>query len=354
MDIPELVLAGPDSIAASIPYILGFTPGDSLVVLWLREGCVRLTMRIDLPPAHAAPHEWVDAVMAHHLGSDEIILAVFPARKLNARDARGVLRAESLVALLLEQLASRGCRVHDALLVQGDRWWSYLCEQPECCSSAGTVIDPAIADDVAARFALAGVAPLPDRDAVLACCAANPARQKANRPRVLAARRAYARRDAAARATAAEFERMRDQAIEFVRDALLGTQALDDAREAEILVALGDVRVRDTVLWEIAHSRDHDGHRAFDRAAHLLRGAPSGTIAPIGSVAALLAWLIGDGVRAGAALDRVRAERADYPLAELLARSIGAGLSPTSWLEMMSRLDRRACRGPREPELPAA
>jgi hypothetical protein len=107
------------------------------------------------------------------------------------------------------------------------------------------------------------------------------------------------------------------------------------------------VRVRDTVLWEIAHSNEHDPHRAFEAAAALLRGAPVGVIAPIGTVTALLGWLIGDGVRAMAALDRVWDEDPDYSLAELLGRSINAGLSPISWREMMGGLTREACRGAR-------
>ena len=69
-------------------------------------------------------------------------------------------------------------------------------------------------------------------------------------------------------------------------------------------------------------------------------------IAPIGTVTALLGWLIGDGVRAMAALERVWAEDPDYSLAELLGRSINAGLPPTSWRDMMGGLTREACRTP--------
>jgi hypothetical protein len=70
-------------------------------------------------------------------------------------------------------------------------------------------------------------------------------------------------------------------------------------------------------------------------------------VAPIGTVTALLAWLNGDGVRAVAALERVREEDPEYALAQLLGRSIAAGLSPKGWREMMSGLSREACRGVR-------
>lgn len=341
MQTPELVISGPDSIVASLPFIIGFSPADSLVVMWLDAGSVRLTMRLDLPPDGASHEPWIDAVMAHQRAHDEVIICVLPAAHQVERDESGRLRGQSLVASLLEILRGTECGVRDALLVVDNRWWSYLCREPECCPAAGTEVDPAIADAVAARFALAGVARLPDRAAVLALCAANPERQAEMLPLV---RRA---RIAEAADPARHPDDWRDGAIDLVRAALLTPTPTDPHRDAEVLVWLCDTRVRDTVLWEVAHSVDHDPHRAFDRAAGLLRCAPAGVVAPIGTVTALLAWLNGDGVRAVAALERVREEDPEYALAQLLGRSIAAGLSPKGWREMMSGLSREACRGVR-------
>lgn len=347
MDIPDLVLAGPDSIAASIPFIIGFTPRDSLVVMWLRDGCVRLTMRMDLPQAHADPDDWANAVMAHRSFSEEVILCVIPADADSARESNGELHSQVLMSALLEKLSRTDCQVRDALLLTSQNWWSYLCEEPECCSPAGTPLDIGIAEGVAAQFALAGVGSLPDRAAVYAVCAADPVRQATNRTRVREAVRVRAERLAHAGDRALEWDTWRDDSIALVREALIERPVAREGRDAEILLALCDVRVRDTVLWEIANSDGHDPHRAFEAAAALLRGAPAGAIAPIGTVTGLLGWLIGDGVRAMAALERVWAEDPDYSLAELLGRSISAGLPPASWREMMGGLTREACRIPR-------
>ncbi|MFM8154925.1 MAG: DUF4192 domain-containing protein [Actinomycetes bacterium] len=341
MHTSELVITGPDSIVASLPFIVGFTPTDSLVVMWLDTGCVRLTMRLDLPPDGASHEPWIDAVMAHQRAHDEVIICVVPAARQVERDESGRLRGQSLVASLLKILRDTECGVRDALLVVDNHWWSYLCQEPECCPAAGTEVDPATADAVAARFALAGVARLPDRDAVLALCAANPERQAEMLPLVRHARITEAADPAL------HLDDWRDEAIDLVREALLTPRPTDPHRDAEVLAWLCDTRVRDTVLWEVAHSVDHDPHRAFDRAAGLLRCAPAGVIAPIGTVTALLAWLNGDGVRAVAALDRVHEEDPEYALAQLLGRSITAGLSPRDWREMMSGLSREACRGAR-------
>ncbi len=353
MEIPELVIAGPDSIAASIPFIIGFTPHNSLVVMWLRQGCVRLTMRLDLPPAHVSPSEWVDAVMAHRSSSDEVIICVLPSLEAPVRDLADDLHSHEFVSELLARLSMTECRVRDALLVSGDRWWSYLCDEPECCPPAGTPLDLEILESVAARFALAGVGRLPNRETVVAVCAPDPARQAANRLGVRARRRARSARLAQADDHRRAFEAWRDSAISLVGECLCSSAEFSPEIECEVLLALCDVRVRDTVLWELANSSSHDAHRAFERAAALLRGAPTGTIPPIGAVAAILGWLIGDGVRAMAALERVKAADTDYALAELLDRSISAGLPPSSWLEMMRGLSRAACRGSRPDQVPA-
>lgn len=354
MHTPELTLAGPDSIVASIPFILGFTPRDSLIVMWLRDGCVRLTMRLDLPPVGAAPDEWADAVMMHRGESDEVILCVATKSSDAAHDDAGDLPSRELITILLERLAHTDCHVRDALLAEEDRWWSYLCDQPECCSPDGTPVDPEIVDDVAARFTLAGVGRLPDRESVLAISAADPLRQLSVHACLGEVRRQRAVRLAGAEQPNLEFEKWRDDSIDLVRDSLLGSAPTTSEQEAEILWALCDVRVRDTVLWEIARDNSHDAHRSYEIAAALLRAAPPGLIAPIGAVAALLAWLIGDGVRAVAALDRVHADDPNYALAELLNRSISAGLSPAGWREMMQGLSRKACRGRHRDDAPAA
>jgi len=354
MEIPDLVLAGPDSIVSSIPFVIGFTPIDSLVVMWLDGACLRLTMRVDLPPADVAPDDYADAVMRHRGSSDEVILAVVLDPSSASRDAHGELVAQGLITALLDRLRQTDCQVRDALLQVDDRWWSYLCPEPECCSPSGTPLDSGIAEEVAARFALAGVARLPDRGAVVAICAADPARQALVGRQLRAAHRRCATRISAAEDPRREFEAWRDDSIAEVLAALTSTTGTPPGREGEVLWALCDVRVRDTVLWEIAGSLDHDAHRAFESAAALLRAAPGGAIAPIGAVTGLLAWLIGDGVRAVAALDRVNDEDPDYALAELLHRSITAGLSPSSWLAMMRQLSRDACRARHRDSVPAA
>ena len=47
--IDALTLRSPDALVAAVPYLLGFWPTDSAVVVWLRGGRIMLTQRLDLP-----------------------------------------------------------------------------------------------------------------------------------------------------------------------------------------------------------------------------------------------------------------------------------------------------------------
>jgi hypothetical protein len=92
------------------------------------------------------PHDWANAVMAHRSFNEEVILCVIPADADSARESNGELHSRELISAMLEQLSKTDCQVRDALLLSAECWWSYLCEEPECCSPAGTPLDLEIAE----------------------------------------------------------------------------------------------------------------------------------------------------------------------------------------------------------------
>jgi hypothetical protein len=138
-------------------------------------------------------------------------------------------------------------------------------------------------------------------------------------------------------------EAMRDRAI-----ALVG-RSLDDGRMtpdviASLLVSLADVRVRDTVLWDLMHSGPDIWRRAADRLARVVAGSPDGHVAPAATLLAILRWQLGDGSRAAAAVERALTGDPGYALADLINRSLLVGLHPGVWAEGLVGLSREACR----------
>lgn len=325
-DLDRLTLRSPDALLAALPYLLGFHPDESAVLVWLSAGRLLVTQRLDLPTDEELMPAWHAAVWSHAGArtADELVVVVVSASEVDPR----VL--DALVGVADE----RGIHVRDVVLQQGDRWWSLLCSDADCCPPAGRTIDAGVASEVGAEFALLGRAPMPDRDAVVGSMAADPESAAAVariRPRARSGR---------------ALERWRDAVLADLLDCVDAgaEQSLTPSQAARLLDGVADVRVRDTLLWESREWTSDALVRATDALTVLLRCAPTGRRAPVATCVALLCWLSGDGARALVALDRAASDDPDYSLALLLAASIRSGLPPTAWRDAVAGLTREACR----------
>ena len=325
-DLDRLTLRSPDALISALPYLLGFHPVESAVVVWLSAGRLLLTQRLDLPTRLDVMPAWQSAVWSHAAAAsaDEIVVVVASDRDVDV----------ALLEALVGEADRRDVHVRDAVLLRGDRWWSLLCTDAACCPPEGRGVDPDVQAEVGAEFALLGRAPMPDRDAVVASMAADPISAAAVarvRPRARSGR---------------ALERWRDDVLADLLDAVAdGTALTVTPREAaRLLDGVADVRVRDTLLWESRAWTPEELVRATDALTVLLRRAPQGRCAPIATCIALLCWLSGDGARALVALDRAASDDPGYSLAALLAASLRAGLPPTAWREAVAGLTREACR----------
>ncbi|MDO8308942.1 MAG: DUF4192 domain-containing protein [Actinomycetota bacterium] len=361
----RLTLSSPDAFLASIPHMIGFPPEDSIVIVGLAPdhtgagSTVRVTQRFDRPPAGIAGDEarQLAAQAAEPMirsGSIEVIIAVF-ADQYPEPDRE--LPDAALVDALITALDDGGVGIRDALYTDGTSRWSYGCDNPSCCPPTGRVISEKVRTLVAAEFALAGSAMVDSRE-------------------VLAAEVAPA--DAAARAQVADCVRAAEQARD---DALAApgtshttdrpTRAREDWREqsitqiaaltsgepaspqefARVAVGLGDIRVRDTVLWDLMQP-SADPPAAIAGLTNVVRHAPDGHVAPAATVLAICHWTSGDGARANAALQRADDDNPDYSLAALVRTSLSAGLPPQSWRDALADLTRDTCRHGEPPRTP--
>ncbi|MFD0884059.1 DUF4192 domain-containing protein, partial [Streptosporangium algeriense] len=151
---PGLLLASPQDVLGAVPYLVGFHPSDSLVVIGLKgrpPRCrLRLTVRWDLPLAPPGPggllpllaEEGITQVIAIGYGPGTLVT---PAMDLTV----GLFRQS-------------GVTVVDALRAEGGRYWSYLCSRAGCCPADGTPYDPETGV-IAAKAVVRGLVALPDR-----------------------------------------------------------------------------------------------------------------------------------------------------------------------------------------------
>ncbi|MEU9511862.1 DUF4192 domain-containing protein, partial [Micromonospora sp. NPDC048169] len=155
----RLSVRSPADMVAAVPYLLGFHPADSVVVVAVRGRRVVFAARGDLPapgadPGPAARH--LAQVVARQDADAATVVGYGPAARVTV-----------IVDALGEALTATGLVVLDALRVTEGRWFSYLCAEPSCCPPEGTPYDPA-ASQVSAAAVFAGQVALPDRAALAA------------------------------------------------------------------------------------------------------------------------------------------------------------------------------------------
>ena len=305
---PVTKVRGASDTLALVPYLFGFVPVESLVVISLQRGGKQFgpMLRLDLPEPE--DREMVADQMMVVLRRQQLTRAVVAVYSSEPEVA------DPFARLVLDRLRSQRVEVVDAFRGDGRRWWSYVCGDPWCCPAGGTEYD-AGASPAALDAVLAGMTKAPDRDALRGQFAADPV-----------ARAVVAREVAVLRQEGVS--PMRTDEIAALVPRVLDGAELSPREQAHLLLSLSLLPQRDEV-WG-AMRRD-TAERHLERWRVLMRAAPDELLAPIGSLTAFAAWLSGRGVLASHAVDRVLGVRPDYSMALLVQRALETAVDPREW-----------------------
>jgi hypothetical protein len=340
---PRYRIRTPADIVDAVPYLLGFQPANSLVVLSLRgeRSRIGLTARVDLP----GPADAVQCARAFvgYLARDKAARAIVVLYPPGGGPAHSSVRP--LADALVEQLGAAGIDAKEVLCVGDGRWWSLCCTDDECCPSSGTPIAAAGTSAAAAAMAFAGVAVLQSRKELEHTIAlvngAVRAAMEYALPRAiegLVERHAITSR---AQVVAESIELFRAAVHQRIASAAEATPpSIDDA--ARLIVGLDDVPARDEVL---AWFDGEWGRATRDLLIELVRRAVPPFDVPALTTLAWICYLQGDGALAGIALDRARAADPTYSLAQILNQALAAPLDPAVFRKVLP-LARKADRRP--------
>jgi len=323
------LIHGPADLLQAVPYLLGFHPVDSLVLIGLDGAHLVVTARMDLSDV-AEP-----AAVAHTLGAmarggaTRVLCVVYDSDRAGRPPSWG-----GLAAALQDDCDLAGCGLTDVLRVVDGRWWSLLCTDPRCCPAGGTPLPDAPSPFVAAAT-YAGVVALPDRQALAGTLQPQPVECRARmRPLLheheLAAARANvddgSRRYERARLRALFAAARRARAAEAGPDSGTGVSALDmsDAELAAHAVALTALGVRDRIWLAIDDGR-LDGRALWREMARRL---PSPYDAPPLFLYGWASWRDGNGALALIAAERAIDSDRQYTAADLLLATLSHGLDP--------------------------
>jgi hypothetical protein len=317
-DRPVLRISGPANLLQAVPYLLGFHPAASLVLIGLTERRLAVTARLDLDDVAE------DGVLRHAVrgiangGAETVVAAVYDERSVPGRDGppwRG------LAADLQRTGHDLGIALGDVLLVCGGRWWSLRCDDPVCCPPEGRPLPDAPSAFVAAAT-YAGMVALPDRRSLEALLAPA-ADREALRPLLTEAERAAA--DATTAGERRRWERLRRrELVAAARASDAGELDVDRQSVARFGAALRRIPVRDA-LWSAADTGRIDGRDLWRELARRL--PPPYDAAPL-FLYGWGSWRHGNGALANVACDRALESDPGYSAADLLLAALAHVVDP--------------------------
>ncbi|MFC7623009.1 DUF4192 domain-containing protein [Microlunatus sp. GCM10028923] len=310
----------PQELLGLIPYLLGFRPEESFVLLLFHGGELLLSARVDLPPvaeadqladyghALAVAHQATGAV-AVAFGSDftaaTVLLDRWRARWADAERPR------------------RSCVLHDVLYADGERWWSRTTAFGRS-RTVGVPYDPR-ASGAAAAAVMAGLPALASR-AELEASVAGP--DESDRPG-LAALAARAVRDL----DRLDLPARRMAMIEAVQASLAAEPSDQDCARLAVLAAAIDAR---DVAWSMITVDRADDHLALWRRV-VRRTVDRYALGPL-ALTGTAAWVGGHGALLNCCVERGLTLDPSYSLITLLAELSSSGIPPTLWHELGPRI----------------
>lgn len=328
-------LTSPHDLIAAIPFLIGYHPTDSLVLVSLKAGAVSMAMRVDYPETSTS--EDFDALVSHltRNGADSaLVVAYVPLGSSNG---------EEFLLSIGNALTRANIVTSEALLISDGRWRSTLCQDLQCCPPEGRELPEIGASRIAAEQVSSGkVMPFANEEELAGSLASAPlADDEQFINQVLLARidQESPRLGACQKEGAVA---VIDLASRFIAGSMGADIQADQELSARVLGALSDIQVRDFALGSHAQAT-HEIYWQMWR--YLVRIAPVGFVAPVATLFAATSYERGDGALAQRALDRAFSDDAGYSLTALLRRVFSAGWPPESFAQMRKDLHPKVCAG---------
>jgi len=317
MTTQTIRLSSPVDLITSLPYMLGFHPKRSVVLVNLHDTRLGLAQRIDIPP----PEHTQDAARA----MVEPMLKDYPTTVvlLGYEDVEG----EAVPLLTALKVAISNPHLHpsielaDVLVIRDGRWYSRECQNPTCFPTEGTPLTDNVS--VASEFVALGHNPLSSREDVAA--------------------RLEAKFGAVSLPAIVEPDTAASLAA-WAKVLTIGQLSRQETEDAAL--ALLDIDFRDAMVahtcpgllsWDLLSDEVkaafatmpaiiHEG--AIDRLIDLCSALADDSATPALTVLANYAWMLGDGGITRMALERALRCDPDYRLARLLERMVEFAIRP--------------------------
>jgi len=321
-------LTSPHDLLAAIPFLIGYHPTDSLVLVSLQDESVGMAMRVDYPQDRLSEStaQLIDSLVMHLLregGDGALVVAYAPIDRDDAGE---------MLETLASAIRASGISVREVLQVQSGRWRSALCNESDCCPPLGRELPEISASRIAAEQVAQGH-PMPflNSGALTDSISSLELSQDSDFQRQVAIALTSQKVGAIC---------VIDLASRFISGAMGADIAADQELSAKVISALEDIQVRDFALGSHSESTLPIYSMMW---RYLLRIAPVGYVAPVACLLAALSYENGDGALANRCLDRAITDDPTYSLATLLRRVFSAAWPPEAFSAMRRELHPKVC-----------
>jgi hypothetical protein len=320
-------LTSPHDLLSAIPFVIGFKPENSIILISIKEDSVSMAMRIDFPPS--LDQSQLDQLISHlKRDNAESILAVFYTSSVDSN-------SQEVISVLMKELENENLGLRESLVVSQNRWRSLLCDDRQCCPDEGSPLPELQNSRIAVeQVALGKPLPFENMDELVASLAPLPEDSELlfNLSHVTPI-------DYQLDPTSSQREGA-EAVIDFMADFQAEGLCRDKKLIALVLTRLLDLQVRDFALGSVTEETINNYFSAW---RWLMRIAPKGYVAPVATLFAAVAYERGDGALAQRALDRVEADDPEYAMLGLFRQVFSRGWSPDNFAKMRSELHPRIC-----------
>lgn len=327
---PTVRISGPADLARMAPYLIGFKPKQSLVIVGLAGKSIVVTVRVDLADlVEDAPAGLLSGTVAAMVrgGARALVAVVFDDRAEPDADPHAPLPWHGLAEAVASEANLAGVVLDDMLLVSRGCWWSFSCGDPDCCPDGTPLDDESSTVDAAAAYA--GLVALPDRAALAALLEPDP--PAVRDPLLPRLADAATEMSAAIKAVQAADRKRRVRALK--RDLFTAARradqpgtgiALADEKLVRYGAALSTTMIRNAV-WLAVDDERIDGRELW---RYLGRRLPGPYAAAPMFLFGWASWRAGNGAFARIAADHALAADPAFSPADLLLAALSHGFDP--------------------------
>ncbi|MFI2190343.1 DUF4192 domain-containing protein [Streptomyces sioyaensis] len=348
----QVTLRSPAELADALPYLMGFYPDDSVVLIALHGdrgrfgGRVRLGIPTDTAQWPDVADQLAECLISAGQERDarpEAILVYLcqePAEGESGKDVKDRLRP--LAQRLRTACGALDVPVLEALCLSNGRFWSYCCPDFRCCSAEGTPMVMPGTSVMAAAAAYAGMQVRGSLKEMEARLMPRTGRRAAEQEKVLDAAAGalvprMLERDGAAAVRRDTLDLAGAMIHRFRQDTPSGSNRardacddalITDAEAADLILGLQDRVTRDRAAEWMDGSVAAPALRLWRALARRCAGGyAEHAVAPL-TLAGWVCWSTEDGPSARIALNCALSLDPDYTFAQLLHRAINEGLDP--------------------------